>query len=77
MIDVALGDGRRAPVPALPIEMDGARLGLRHDVPTTGEDSATILQEIGMAQDEIETLAARGIVRLGSIQPRIKSSAGS
>lgn len=64
MIEIGLGDGRHAPVPALPIEMDGARLGLRHDVPTPGKDSAAILHEIGMAQDEIDALAARGIVRL-------------
>jgi crotonobetainyl-CoA:carnitine CoA-transferase CaiB-like acyl-CoA transferase len=65
MIPVSLGDGRQAPVPALPVELNGVRPGLRHDVPRIGEDSAAILREIGIVESEIDDLAARGIVRLG------------
>ena len=63
MMEISLGDGRRAPVPALPIEMKGRRLGLHHDVPRVGEDSAAILRELGLSDEELATLRAEGIVR--------------
>jgi len=43
MVPVTLQDGRRVPVPALPIQFDAARLGLRLDVPAPGEHTAEIL----------------------------------
>jgi hypothetical protein len=34
-------------LPGLPIEFDGERLPLRHDIPEVGADAGTILEEIG------------------------------
>ncbi len=40
--DLTLPDGRPARVPALPIMMDGARLPLRHGLPSIGEHDAAL-----------------------------------
>ncbi len=64
MVEVSLGDGRTSPVPALPIEMQGRRFGLRHDVPRVGESSAAIADELGYTREEIETLVAEGVLGL-------------
>jgi crotonobetainyl-CoA:carnitine CoA-transferase CaiB-like acyl-CoA transferase len=47
MTEVTLADGTRTPVPALPIAIDGARLGTRTDVPAVGEHGRAILAELG------------------------------
>ncbi|WP_109808881.1 CaiB/BaiF CoA transferase family protein [Sphingosinithalassobacter portus] len=43
LVEVTLEDGSKARLPALPIEIDGARMGLRHDLPKAGEDGADVL----------------------------------
>jgi crotonobetainyl-CoA:carnitine CoA-transferase CaiB-like acyl-CoA transferase len=43
LLPVTLPDGRPATVPALPITFDGARLGVRLDLPRVGEHDAEIL----------------------------------
>lgn len=64
MLTISLGHGTTAPVPALPIEMKGARLGLHHDVPRVGEDSAAILRELGFDESTIHALARDGVISL-------------
>jgi len=49
-------------LPKLPIEIDGARNELRHDLPDVGEDSDRILADLGYAPDRIADLRARGVV---------------
>ena len=43
LIEVTLEDGSTAMLPALPIEIDGSKAGLRLDLPTAGRDQAEIL----------------------------------
>ena len=43
LIEVTLEDGSKAMVPALPIEIDGRKAGLRLDLPSPGRDQAEIL----------------------------------
>lgn len=38
MVEVTLGNGKRARLPALPLEIDGERAGLRRDLPAAGQD---------------------------------------
>ena len=64
MVDVTLSNGVVAPVPVLPIEMKGKRLGLRRDIPRIGEHSAEIAAELGYGDDEIAALASQGAIRL-------------
>lgn len=62
MVEVSLPDGRKTSVPALPLELDGQRLGLRLDIPHAGEHSITIAEEIGLDQREIDALLRDGII---------------
>ncbi|HVL37457.1 MAG TPA: CaiB/BaiF CoA-transferase family protein [Burkholderiales bacterium] len=56
--------GRMLRVPALPIELDGARLGKRGDPPGIGQHGRELLAELGCSVAEIEALAARGVIAL-------------
>jgi len=60
LADVVLSDGPRAGRSAkaalLPFTMDGRRLGVRHDPPHAGEDTAALLREAGLGDDEIARL---------------------
>jgi crotonobetainyl-CoA:carnitine CoA-transferase CaiB-like acyl-CoA transferase len=50
-------NGAKADLPGLPIEMDGRRLPLRHDVPRLGQHTREILAELGFSADEIRAIA--------------------
>ena len=65
MVEITLPDGRRARAPALPLEMDGRRFGLRHDLPTAGQHGPVIAAELGYGPDEIKRLIAAGILGAG------------
>ena len=66
MMTVTLPDGRTCPVPALPLEMKGRRLGLRHDVPRAGQHSMAVARELGYEQSWIEELIQRGVLGVGA-----------
>jgi crotonobetainyl-CoA:carnitine CoA-transferase CaiB-like acyl-CoA transferase len=51
-------------VPALPIELDGERLGKRSDPPEVGEHVMELLAELGCSPGEVQDLRDRGIVAL-------------
>ena len=57
-------DGKTIHVPALPIALDGRRLGKRADPPTVGEHARELLSGLGCLPEEIESLRSRGIVAL-------------
>ena len=56
MVDITLSDGRKSNAPALPLEIDGERPGLRYDIPRVGEHLAEVARELGMSAPEIEEL---------------------
>ncbi|HEY1130244.1 MAG TPA: CaiB/BaiF CoA-transferase family protein [Roseateles sp.] len=62
LVPVTLPDGRATKLPALPIEMDGRRFGLRHDLPKIGADGRALLRSRGLAEAEIDALVEQGIV---------------
>ncbi|MBW0002139.1 MAG: CoA transferase [Hyphomicrobiales bacterium] len=62
MIEVTTQRGNKIEIPALPLEMDGKRLGLRLDVPRLGEHSAAIAAELGYQRELIDELVAEGIL---------------
>lgn len=45
LVDVTLENGEKARMPALPIEIDGNKMGVRQDIPLPGEHAAEILRE--------------------------------
>ncbi len=66
LLDMHLPDGSRRALrlPALPVTLDGERLGLRRDLPAAGEQSREVLAEAGLDADEIDRLIADGVVGL-------------
>jgi crotonobetainyl-CoA:carnitine CoA-transferase CaiB-like acyl-CoA transferase len=67
MVHVTLANGRDAPLPALPLEIDGKRLGLRLDLPRAGEHSAAIARQLGYDQGEIDRLIADGVMGVDQV----------
>jgi len=54
--------GEAAPLPKLPIEMDGARLELTRDPPQAGEHSHEIAKRAGFSEADIEMLLSDGVL---------------
>jgi crotonobetainyl-CoA:carnitine CoA-transferase CaiB-like acyl-CoA transferase len=64
LITLTLPSGQQTRLPALPIEMDGRRLDLYHDLPGEAEHSREVLREAGYLDEEIDRMASEGLVRL-------------
>ena len=60
LVPVDLLDGGATRLPALPIEIDGARLGLRRPLSAPGADTAEVLRGAGFDDAEIDALIAGG-----------------
>ena len=56
LLDVTTPEGRSARLPALPLQMDGKRPGLRRDVPKQGEHTREVMQQLGLADSDIDAL---------------------
>jgi crotonobetainyl-CoA:carnitine CoA-transferase CaiB-like acyl-CoA transferase len=64
LLDVTVpSNGKKTSMPALPLEMDGKRFGVHHDIPDIGEDNHTVLSELGLSDTEIEKLEADGVIK--------------
>lgn len=61
LVEVTLANGETTLLPALPVEMGGARFGVRADIPAPGEHSAALLEELGFDPEAIDALLAAGI----------------
>ena len=62
LLDVTMQDGKSTRLPAIPLQMDGNRFGLRHDLPTCGQHTKEILKQAGMTDTEVEVLFKTGVV---------------
>ncbi len=62
LLPVTTVNGKSTELPALPVEMNGERLGLRKDVPSAGQDTDSVLREMGLSDDDIASLRERNIV---------------
>jgi crotonobetainyl-CoA:carnitine CoA-transferase CaiB-like acyl-CoA transferase len=56
--------GKTIHAPALPIELDGERLGKRADPPEIGAHARELLGELGYSPQQIEDFGERGVVAL-------------
>src|SRR5688500_18899594 len=63
LLETRVGD-KTIHVPALPVSLDGQRLGKRSDPPRVGEHTRELLAALGCSRAEIESLRERGIVAL-------------
>lgn len=59
LLDMELEDGNRCKLPALPISLDGERLGLHRDPPKAGEHTDEILEGLGL---DIHALRKSGVI---------------
>ena len=62
LAEITLPDGRKTKLPALPLEMKGRRLGVRQDVPRSGEHSRDVLIGLGYSLAEIERLLSDKVI---------------
>lgn len=64
MVHLTLPNGIPVRLPALPLEVNGSRLGARRDLPKAGEHSAEIAREIGYADEDIARLKEDGVISI-------------
>lgn len=57
---MTLPDGRATELPALPLALDGARMGVRRDLPTPGQHGADIARTLGYTDADIARLREAG-----------------
>lgn len=63
-----LPDGRQAPLPRLPLALDGNRPHLRQEPPGVGAHTRQVLSSLGYTDREIERLQQEGVVKTESEQ---------
>jgi crotonobetainyl-CoA:carnitine CoA-transferase CaiB-like acyl-CoA transferase len=62
MLDVDMGNGLMSKLPRLPIEMGDHDTGLRSQPGRIGQDTLAILAELGISDEEGQSLVARGVL---------------
>lgn len=62
LLDLNIPGGDTTSLPALPIEMNGKRMGVRHDLPEIGEQTEAILIKNGFSSEQIEKFKSDGII---------------
>ncbi len=65
LLDMSLPGGVDVKLPALPLELDGHRFGVRRNPPGSGEHADEVLSEAGYSSAEIAALVDAGIVSRG------------
>jgi crotonobetainyl-CoA:carnitine CoA-transferase CaiB-like acyl-CoA transferase len=66
LVEVTLQRGERRGetlgLPALPLEMDHRKFGLRRDLPDAGENSSDVLRGLGYSEAEIRSMLEAGVL---------------
>ncbi len=62
LLDIDLPQGGQTKLPALPIQMQGNRFGVKHQVPKLGEHTREVLQELGFDDVSIDQMIAASLV---------------
>ena len=58
LVEVSVGAGERAELPALPLRMGGRRFGVARDAPEAGADTREALEAAGISPAEVDALLA-------------------
>jgi crotonobetainyl-CoA:carnitine CoA-transferase CaiB-like acyl-CoA transferase len=62
LLDVELPGGKQTRLPRLPVRIGGHSLGLERNTPGMGEHTREVLAELGLGEDALDDLEARGVV---------------
>jgi crotonobetainyl-CoA:carnitine CoA-transferase CaiB-like acyl-CoA transferase len=62
LVPLTLLDGRKTKLPALPLALDGARLGVRRDLPAVGQHGAEVAEELGYSAADVAALRTAGVL---------------
>lgn len=62
LVDVTLESGEQIKLPALPLEFDSRRQGLRRDLPKPGDGARAHLKSLGIADEAMDALIADGLI---------------
>lgn len=62
LLEINFPDSQSARLPALPLQMDGERFGLRRELPLAGQHTVEVLEEAGYSAPEIGALIDDGVV---------------
>ncbi|MEL6687921.1 MAG: CaiB/BaiF CoA-transferase family protein, partial [Pseudomonadota bacterium] len=63
LLDMELEDGQAAKLPALPVALNGDRIGLRLSPPKIGEHTHAVMQEAGLSEDQISAMRDAGTIQ--------------
>ena len=72
LLDIALPNGKRAKVPALPITFNGA--APTRGIPTVGADTSSVLRDIDLTEAEIAELFGSNVI---ADRPKISEGRGA
>lgn len=62
LLDLEMEDGKMTKLPALPVSLDGHRLGKRLNPPKVGEHTKSILRDAGYSGADIDAMSADGTI---------------
>jgi crotonobetainyl-CoA:carnitine CoA-transferase CaiB-like acyl-CoA transferase len=62
MLDLVLPTGKHTKIPGIPLDMDGRKPALRMQPPAMGQHTRAVLEESGLAREDIERLVRDGTV---------------
>jgi crotonobetainyl-CoA:carnitine CoA-transferase CaiB-like acyl-CoA transferase len=62
LLTIQLENGTQIKLPALPIQMDQHKFGLRHNPPRESEDAQQLLAALGYSQEQIQQLIATQVI---------------
>jgi formyl-CoA transferase len=60
---MAMADGSRLAVPGVIPKLSRTPGGIHRIAPSIGQDTDKVLQEVGLTQEQIQTLRAKGIIQ--------------
>ncbi|MCF8473965.1 MAG: CoA transferase [Emcibacter sp.] len=63
LLSLNLPEGGTAELPSLPLEMNGRKFGLRHDLPGIGQHTTEVMKQIGFDSDTIHKMLKDGAIQ--------------
>ena len=68
LLDVELPDGEETSLPALPLSLDGQRIGLISNPPRAGAHTRSVLSGVGLSETDLDQLERDGLVESDSAE---------